>query len=399
MTLMLLLAAPGHTVSTSALPFYTSAPHTMCLTPTAILHAKASQRRVSAVQMMGRKKKVVEEEVDDDDSYVEEAEEDRYQMVDAMTTSLGKDEELKPFPGPAVRMEEDAPEDGRAVFCHFGLFASGTMPSEGLQEQYYAWLQQGDIPGNASLMGPHYLLSGENDDDESMLALADELDDDDIARLDAEEEAAAAAAEAEASEDEAGDEVDGEIAVDEAPPLALESPIEMESFGAQFVLGHLTLARAPSWEVAHAWVETDPVNVLGGYGTAAQLHQWLVSDDEALNVPQTGEMTQSYAVHCLDKSGATDLRASTRDKHLDWLRASGRVHMGGPLLDAAGVAPDANPMGAGERVGTLLIVSGESLEEVRDWAKSDPYAGAGLFDSVTVAPLNTYLVDYAVLVD
>ena len=229
----------------------------------------------SAVQMMGRKKKVEEEEVDDDDSYVEEAEEDRYQMVDAMTTSLGKDEELKPFPGPAVRMEEDAPEDGQTVFCHFGLFASGTMPSEGLQEQYYAWLQQGDIPGNASLMGPHYLLSGENDDDESMLALADELDDDDIARLDAEEEAAAAAAEAEASEDEAGDEVDGEIAVDEAPPLALESPIEMESFGAQFVLGHLTLARAPSWEVAHAWVETDPVNVLGGYGTAAQLHQWL----------------------------------------------------------------------------------------------------------------------------
>ena len=61
--------------------------------------------------------------------------------------------------------------------------------------------------------------------------------------------------------------------------------------------------------------------------------------------------------------------------------------MGGPLLNAAGVAPDANPMGAG--AWAPLIVS-EPLEEVRDWAKSDPYAGAGLFDSVTVALLNTY---------
>ena len=48
-----------------------------------------------------------------------------------------------------------------------------------------------------------------------------------------------------------------------------------------------------------------------------------------------------------------------------------------------------------DRVGTLLLVNGDDLAEVEDWAKSDPYNGAGLFASVTVAPLNEFSLESA----
>ena len=44
-------------------------------------------------------------------------------------------------------------------------------------------------------------------------------------------------------------------------------------------------------------------------------------------------------------------------------------------------------------VGTLLLVHGDDVEEVRQWAAGDPYNSAGLFETVTVAPLNYYAVD------
>jgi uncharacterized protein len=47
--------------------------------------------------------------------------------------------------------------------------------------------------------------------------------------------------------------------------------------------------------------------------------------------------------------------------------------MAGPLLDAAG-----------EMCGSLIILEVTSLDEARDWAAADPYALAGLFESVTI---------------
>ena len=52
------------------------------------------------------------------------------------------------------------------------------------------------------------------------------------------------------------------------------------------------------------------------------------------------------------------MRANTRDAHLDWLRESGRVVMAGPLVEPASDA-------AGKRVGSLLIVNGDDLDEVQ----------------------------------
>ena len=98
-----------------------------------------------------------------------------------------------------------------------------------------------------------------------------------------------------------------------------------------------------------------------------------------------------------DKLGAAELRANTREAHLEWLRASGRVQLAGPLLAPpsaaeAADAADAGGVGVGARVGSLLIVSGDDLEQMREWAMDDPYKVAGLFASVTVAPLAQYYV-------
>ena len=80
-----------------------------------------------------------------------------------------------------------------------------------------------------------------------------------------------------------------------------------------------------------------------------------------------------FAVICRDKPGRLDARMTTREAHLAWLNGSGRVQLAGPFLQ------DGNPCGS------LLIVEGDSLGAVADWAAQDPYAQAGLFASVEVS--------------
>ena len=356
-------------------------------------------------QMLPRKKKVVIEEEEDEEGWEDKpGRQEAYlsqqqQTVDGMVTSLGKESELEPFPGPPVYDEERVMLDSRAVFCRFATYPAGSMPGESLQEAHLAWLQQESFPGNVSLCLPHYMLAAESF--ENFFEFGDVLSDDDITRLDAidEQARAAAAAAAEAAAPADGGE---EAAAEAAAAVAVASPpapLEMEQVQLQFTLGQLTVARSPTWEAARAWARTDPISQVGGHGPeGGVLHQWLVSTDEALSVRPTGDQIQTYVVHCVDKPGATDLRAATREKHLAWLAESGRVYMGGPLLaldDAAGAESKEGEgvVGVGPRVGTLLVVGGDELEEVRGWATSDPYNGAGLFESVTVAPLMTYDVE------
>ena len=85
-----------------------------------------------------------------------------------------------------------------------------------------------------------------------------------------------------------------------------------------------------------------------------------------------------YVVHALDKPGSAELRSATRDAHLRWLAESGRCRRAGPL----------GPSGGGDdRVGSLLFVNADSADELSTWLDDDPYARAGLFQSVTIAPM------------
>jgi len=80
-----------------------------------------------------------------------------------------------------------------------------------------------------------------------------------------------------------------------------------------------------------------------------------------------------FALTCLDRPGAQDLRAATRAAHLAYVEQTGAVQLGGPLMDDLG-----------GMIGSLIIIEAPDRAGAEAWAAGDPYALAGLFDSVTI---------------
>jgi uncharacterized protein YciI len=78
-----------------------------------------------------------------------------------------------------------------------------------------------------------------------------------------------------------------------------------------------------------------------------------------------------------DKPGALQIRLDTRDAHVAYLKSTGVVSQAGPLLDAGG-----------GMIGSLVILDVEDMNAAEDWAAQDPYAHAGLFDTVELIPWN-----------
>ncbi|MCS6931865.1 MAG: YciI family protein [Acetobacteraceae bacterium] len=92
-----------------------------------------------------------------------------------------------------------------------------------------------------------------------------------------------------------------------------------------------------------------------------------------------------FAITCTDKPGAAALRAATRPAHIAHLSAhAGRILLGGPLLSPEGQA-----------VGSLLVIEAADRAEAEAFAAADPYAKAGLFESVTIRPFRTVFRDGA----
>ncbi|MCB6177889.1 YciI family protein [Rhodobacter sp. Har01] len=79
------------------------------------------------------------------------------------------------------------------------------------------------------------------------------------------------------------------------------------------------------------------------------------------------------ALICIDKPGQLELRKAKREAHLAYIEASGVVEMAGPFLSPSG-----------EMVGSLVILDVARLSDGEDWAEADPYAMAGLFESVEI---------------
>lgn len=74
-----------------------------------------------------------------------------------------------------------------------------------------------------------------------------------------------------------------------------------------------------------------------------------------------------------DKAGALQTRLDNRDAHLAYIKETGVVEMAGPLLDETE-----------QMCGSMIVLEVEDLAAAQAWADADPYAAAGLFDSVTL---------------
>jgi uncharacterized protein len=80
------------------------------------------------------------------------------------------------------------------------------------------------------------------------------------------------------------------------------------------------------------------------------------------------------ALICTDKPNALQTRLDNRAAHLAYVAATGVVEMAGPFLNANG-----------QMTGSLIILSVDGLADAQSWAKMDPYAVAGLFQSVILS--------------
>lgn len=76
------------------------------------------------------------------------------------------------------------------------------------------------------------------------------------------------------------------------------------------------------------------------------------------------------ALICIDKTGALQTRLDNRAAHLAHIETSGVVEMAGPFLQD------------GAMVGSLIVLDVADMATAQDWAANDPYAKAGLFQSV-----------------
>lgn len=76
------------------------------------------------------------------------------------------------------------------------------------------------------------------------------------------------------------------------------------------------------------------------------------------------------ALICIDNPNMLQVRLDNRPAHLAHIEASGVVEMAGPFLDG------------GAMVGSLIVLSVDTMDQAQAWAAADPYAKAGLFASV-----------------
>jgi uncharacterized protein YciI len=87
-----------------------------------------------------------------------------------------------------------------------------------------------------------------------------------------------------------------------------------------------------------------------------------------------------FAFICKDKPGALQLRMDTRPDHVAYLEKLNRekkLAFAGPFLDAEG-RPD----------GSLVVVQAPDRAGAEALAAADPYAQAGLFESVEIRQWN-----------
>lgn len=84
-----------------------------------------------------------------------------------------------------------------------------------------------------------------------------------------------------------------------------------------------------------------------------------------------------YHIMATDRPNALQLRLDNRDAHLAWIRTkSTQVKLAGPMLDEA----------TGGMTGSVLLIEAETRADLDELLSEDPYAKAGLFETVQISP-------------
>ena len=91
-----------------------------------------------------------------------------------------------------------------------------------------------------------------------------------------------------------------------------------------------------------------------------------------------------YVIHSTDREESLEARKGARPAHLERVQLlvdQGRLLVAGPMpkIDS----PDPGPAGFS---GSTIIAEFDSLEDARQWADTDPYVEAGVYEYVDVRP-------------
>ena len=91
-----------------------------------------------------------------------------------------------------------------------------------------------------------------------------------------------------------------------------------------------------------------------------------------------------YVIHASDREDSLEARMAARPAHISRLQElldQGRLLVAGsmPNIDSQ----DPGPAGFS---GSTVIAEFDSLDDARQWAGSDPYVDAGVYDYVDVRP-------------
>tara|TARA_R110002124_G_scaffold26361_1_gene94623 strand:+ start:80191 stop:80475 length:285 start_codon:yes stop_codon:yes gene_type:complete len=82
-----------------------------------------------------------------------------------------------------------------------------------------------------------------------------------------------------------------------------------------------------------------------------------------------------YIVFAIDKPGHVDMRQSIRPDHLEYLKSQkGIIVTAGPMQSNDGEA----------MIGSMLVIDVADRAAAEAFAKGDPYAKAGLFESTVI---------------
>ncbi len=82
-----------------------------------------------------------------------------------------------------------------------------------------------------------------------------------------------------------------------------------------------------------------------------------------------------YLIHCLDKAGSAGVRKDNLPAHVEYLKSKPiDIVMAGPVVGDDGESV----------IGSFLVVEAGNRAAAETFSANDPYAKAGLFDSVLI---------------